>query len=330
MDVKCRVSLTDYRCGCENRQKYCGGQEDTKRTIMNRRKAWSFVKLTRPLFLGGAVLLYLLGVTFAVTKGQPIAWGPLVLGQLLVTSIQLMTHYANEYYDFEVDRLIADRRTPFSGGSGVLVSGQLDRTVALHAARACMAGAIGLLIVCGFIAPWMFLIGTIALLGGYFYSAPPLALEGSGFGELDTALLTTILVPLTGYVMQTGRVDPSVVIKCAPLFLIYLAMILTFELADYPADQALSKRNITVRIGPRRAAWLHNGLLIGGMGLLLAVAPDRLLLWLALPLAVWQIIGVVWRARARSGWQQMSVLCGGAVLLAGLIPALWMMGLWAA
>src|SRR3974377_1063925 len=92
--------------------KYCGGQEATKSTTMNRRKAWAFVKLTRPLFLGGAVLLYLLGVTFAGTQGQPIAWGPLVLGQLLVTAIQLMTHYANEYYDFEVDRLIADRRTP--------------------------------------------------------------------------------------------------------------------------------------------------------------------------------------------------------------------------
>lgn len=297
---------------------------------MNRRKAWAFVKLTRPLFLGGAVLLYLLGVTFAVTQGQPIAWGPLVLGQLLVTAIQLMTHYANEYYDFEVDRLIADRRTPFSGGSGILVSGQLDRVVALRAARTCMVGAIGLLIVCGFIAPWMFIIGTIALLGGYFYSAPPLSLEGSGFGELNTALLTTILVPLTGYVMQTGRVDPIIVIQCAPLFLIYVAMILTFELADYPADQALSKRNITVRIGPRRAAWLHNGLLIGGMGLLWLIAPNEPLLWPAALLAVWQIVGVLQRARARSGWQHMSALCGGAVLLAALIPALWLIGLWAA
>ena len=47
------------------------------------------------------------------------------LGQLLVTSIQLMTHYANEYYDYDVDAAVGPARTPFSGGSGVLVGGQV-------------------------------------------------------------------------------------------------------------------------------------------------------------------------------------------------------------
>ncbi len=290
------------------------------------RKLGAFVKLTRPLFLGGAVLLYLLGVTFAMKQGQPIDGVRLVLGQLLVTSIQLMTHYANEYYDYEVDRLMGDRRTPFSGGSGVLVSGQLDRVVALRAMQVCMAIAIVMLIGCGLITPWMWIIGTIALMGGYFYSAPPLSLEGSGFGELNTVFLTTVLVPLTGYVMQTGRLDPLVVVKCAPLGLIYLAMILTFEFADYPADRTMGKRNITVRIGVQRAAWLHNVLLIGGLLWLSIVAPELPLWWPVLLLAMWQIAGVAWRARARSGWQHLSVLCGGAVLLAASIPALWLIG----
>ncbi len=292
---------------------------------MNWRKVWAFIQLTRPLFLGGGVVLYLVGATLAVQQGHPVDWLRLVLGQLLVTSIQLMTHYANEYYDYEVDRLIADRRTPFSGGSGVLVSGQLDRAVALRAMKVCLALAAITLIVCGLWSPWLWIIGGIALLGGYFYSAPPLSLEGSGGGEWVTALLTTMLVPLTGYVMQTGRLDPGLIVQCAPLFLIYVAMILTFEFADYPADKTLSKRNITVRIGVRRAAWLHQALLIGGAVGLWFTAPDlpvKGLVWL---LAVWQIGGVAWRAR--SGWRRFTLLCGGAVLLAGLIPALWLIGL---
>ena len=80
------------------------------------------------------------------------------------------------------------------------------------------------------------------MLGGYFYSAPPLTLEGSGWGELDTAILTALLVPLTGYVMQANRIDPIVLIVCAPFVLIYLAMILTFEFPDYPADKAIGKK----------------------------------------------------------------------------------------
>src|SRR5512144_906411 len=124
-----------------------------KRIMMRRQKAWAFVKLTRPMFLGGAVLLYLLGAALAWTQGISIDWTRLVLGQLLVTSIQLTTHYANEYYDYEVDAAIGSARTPFSGGSGILVNGQLDRAVALHATQVCLVFAVIILIVCGLLSP---------------------------------------------------------------------------------------------------------------------------------------------------------------------------------
>jgi 1,4-dihydroxy-2-naphthoate octaprenyltransferase len=279
------------------------------------------------MFLGGAVVLYLLGAALAWSQGSAVDWPHLLLGQLLVTSIQLTTHYANEYYDYDVDAAIGSARTPFSGGSGVLVSGQLDRATALHATHVCLALSVILIAACGLTSPLMVIIGALGLLGGYFYSAPPLRLEGSGFGELNTAILTALLVPLTGYVMQANRFDPIVLIVCAPLVLIYLAMILTFEFPDYPADKAIGKRNITVRIGVRRAAWLHNLLLIGGLALMLGTAPDNPLLWLAVPLAVWQIAGVVWRANARSGWPRPALLSGGAVMLAGSLPLLWLIDL---
>ena len=126
---------------------------------MSMRKIWAFVKLTRPLFLGGAVLLYLLGAALAWTQGVAVDWLRLLLGQLLVTSIQLTTHYANEYYDYEVDAAIGSAlaigsaRTPFSGGSGILVSGQLDRAVALHATHVCLVFAVVMLVACGLISP---------------------------------------------------------------------------------------------------------------------------------------------------------------------------------
>ncbi len=292
---------------------------------MSWQKTWAFVKLTRPLFLGGAFLLYLLGAALAWSQGTVVDWGRLLLGQLLVTAIQLTTHYANEYYDVEGDAVIGAARTPFSGGSGILVSGQLDRAVALHAMYGCLVVAGVTLIACGLLSPLMWIIGLVALLGGYFYSAPPLKIEGSGWGELDTSILTAVLVPLTGYVMQANHFDPIVLAISAPWVPIYLAMILTFEFPDYPADKAIGKRTITVRIGLRRAAWLHNVLLIGGMAWMLIAAPNNRLLWLAVPLAVWQVAGVVWRRQ--SGWKQFALLSGGAVTLAALLPALWLLQL---
>ncbi|HJW84932.1 MAG TPA: prenyltransferase, partial [Anaerolineae bacterium] len=84
---------------------------------------WSFIQLTRPLFLLGGALMYGLGAAIAYSAGASIDWGRYALGQVIVTSIQAMTQYANEYYDLEVDRAAGSNRTWFSGGSGVLPAG---------------------------------------------------------------------------------------------------------------------------------------------------------------------------------------------------------------
>src|SRR5512140_3022927 len=97
---------------------------------MTLRKLIAFVTLTRPLFLAGAAILYLLGVFFARSQGITIDVGRVLIGQAIITSIQLMTHYSNEYYDLETDRLTGADRTFFSGGSGILPSGILSPQVA--------------------------------------------------------------------------------------------------------------------------------------------------------------------------------------------------------
>ena len=73
--------------------------------------------------LGGFVL-YGLGAALAVAGGAPLDRWRYVLGQLVVTATQLMTHYANDYFDLEADRA---NRTPtrWSGGSRVLPDGAL-------------------------------------------------------------------------------------------------------------------------------------------------------------------------------------------------------------
>ena len=294
------------------------------------RTVWAFVQLTRPMFLFGGVMLHLLGIAIAASQGIAIDPGRAVLGQILVTSIQLMAHYSNEYFDFEVDRLIGDKRTWFSGGSGVLPAGQLDRSVARQAALVCAAIAIMAIIVAAIQTPIILIIGTISFLGAWFYSSPPLSLMGSGWGELTTSILTGLLVPLTGYVMQARRVDPGVLVIGAPLALIYMAMIIAFQFPDHVADAIVGKRTLTVRLGLRRAAVLHNVLIIGGfVSMFISIAANQWwaaarFVWLAVPLALWQIVGVMWRSR--SGWAHLNLLTGGAVALSGVMPALWLLG----
>jgi 1,4-dihydroxy-2-naphthoate octaprenyltransferase len=77
------------------------------------------VRLSRPHFLLGGFLLFGLGASIATYLGHPIRINLYLIGQLLVTSIQLTTQYLNEYFDGPADAHNANR-TLMSGGSGML------------------------------------------------------------------------------------------------------------------------------------------------------------------------------------------------------------------
>ena len=294
---------------------------------MRLHRLWAFVKLTRPFFLLGGVLVYGLGLTIAAWQGAIIDAGRALLGQWLVTSIQLMAHYLNEYYDFEVDRLDGQYRTRFTGGSGVLPSGALPREVAHTAAIVCAMSGLAAGIVATIQIPVIGLIGLISWLGSWFYSAPPLALMGSGFGELTTSILVALLVPLTGYAMQTGRLTPIVFLVCLPLVVIHLAMILTFEFPDRIVDAHMGKKTLTVRFGLKRMAQLHTILIVGSFGLIawLPASPATRFIGWAIPLAVWQIISALQNSRREQGnWERLSF---GAIVLFALMAGLSLIGL---
>src|SRR5690606_31745483 len=99
-----------------------------------------FLRLSRPWYLPGGALFYLLGVGIARYLGVELEWGVVLTGQLWVSAMQLCVHYLNEYFDHPLDAG-HPTRTPFSGGSGALGTGegQLRPQVALVAAGTALA-----------------------------------------------------------------------------------------------------------------------------------------------------------------------------------------------
>jgi 1,4-dihydroxy-2-naphthoate octaprenyltransferase len=224
----------------------------------------AFVRLSRPHFLLGGLLLYGLGALIARYQGYRIDWGAYLVGQLFVTSLQLMTQYLNEYWDVEVDRH-NQSRTPFSGGSGVLSSGGLSRETAFTAAIACLAVGTGAAIWLIFefdAGPAIWAVLALIFLGAYFYSSPPLSLAGSGFGELTASIVVAGLVPALAHLLQTGLPSPLVVLATAPLVVLHFAMLLAFEIPDFLSDEAAGKRTLLVRLGRRLGMRVHNAALL--------------------------------------------------------------------
>jgi len=263
-----------------------------------------FIRLSRPLFLVGAAMLYALGVGIARYLGANIDWGVYLLGQAWVTLLQMSTQYLNEYFNAPAD-LENPNRTFLTGGSGALGEGKLPRGVALVAALTCLAFLASLSVVLiDRVAPppGAYLIMGLAFLGAFFYSVPPVSLEGSGYGELTTSVLVTFLVPAYACILQAGELSRLVAMSAFPLFALHMAMLLAFELPDYPTDIKHDKRTLMVRLGWQNGVTLHNILILSGFLLLLLAGifgfPSFAMLagLLSLPvglLQVWQMRNIV-------------------------------------
>lgn len=291
------------------------------------RQLWSFIRLTRPVFLLGGALLYWLGVIYALRQGVMLRLDHALLGQVMVTAIQLLAQYANEYYDVEADCLNT-QRTWFSGGSGVLPTGEMDRGIVRQAMSVCACvGGIAILIAITQ-SPWVGLVGLLGLAGAWFYSAPPLTLMSSGWGELSASVLVALLTPLIGFMLQTDRLNPGLLFLCAPLMLIHIAMLIAFEFPDWQADVMARKRTLAVRLGLERAALVHGVLIIVALALLVGMAlvlpTARYALGVA-PLALWQVLAVV--QNVRHVWTQMQWLTLSAAGLFTLTSVLALVGL---
>jgi 1,4-dihydroxy-2-naphthoate octaprenyltransferase len=291
-----------------------------------------FLKLSRPVFLLGGALVFGLGAAIASFQDYPIDLGRYLIGQGMITFIQLMTQYLNEYYGADADRENPNR-TPFSGGSGVLGPDGLPRQVALYAAAACVAIAGTLASVSVFrnlfpLVAWLILV--LIFIGAFYYNVPPIRLIRSGYGEITTSTIVALLVPSFSFAAQSGKVDRLLLMSTIPLVALHFAMMIVLQLPDYASDLKHDKHTLMVRLGWSTTMRLHDFAIIFAI-IFLGVAsfytiPLRVALGslIALPLALAQI----WQMqRIRRGYPvRWRILTFSAVGLFSLAVYLQLIG----
>jgi 1,4-dihydroxy-2-naphthoate octaprenyltransferase len=262
------------------------------------RDFFAFVRLGRPLFLLGGFVLYGLGAAVAVAQGRTIELSVYLLGQVVITAFQVMTHYANDYFDYEADRANATP-TRWSGGSRVLTRDEVPRGAALAGALGAAAVGIVTAIVLASRHPGPLLVPvalTILVLS-WLYSGPPLRLHSTGLGEFDAVLVVAALVPFFAFYLQAPDLVGVRILLLAivPVCCLQFAMLLAVGVPDSVGDSTVGKQTLVLRLGGLRAArWYMMAVAMAfaalpvlvGAGLPLAVAGTAALL---VPLAAWRI-----------------------------------------
>lgn len=258
-----------------------------------------FIQLSRPFYILGAILLYVLGIGIAHYLSGPIEWSIFTLGLIWLVFILLGSQYLNEYFDPIVPRDTAIwRRTPFSGESGAIGAGKLPRQVALWAGLTSLTITASMTVLLfqnvGNNQSVVLILGLICI-GEFVYAVPPFRLVSSGYGELSMSIIRAGLIPAMAFLLQGHDFHRLLIMVSFPLTLLHISMLLALEFPDYASDIKQGKKPVLVRLGWQRGMLFHNVLILSAfiiLGIALALGLPASVVWpvvFVIPLALYQI-----------------------------------------
>ena len=241
-------------------------------------------RLADPKISLASMAALFLGTCAAAAEG-PLHWDWLALTVLGIFCIEVAKNASGEIFDFDSGAdtgVIAEHRTPFSGGKRVLVEGLLSRqqTIGIAAVTYLLGIAIGMIIVF-YREPMVLWLGLIGVGAAYFYNGTPLKLAYRGLGELTVAFCYGPLICSGTYLVQQGTITLPVIVLSLPLGLLIGAFLWINEFPDVHADRKADKKTLVVRIGPRKASRVFAVILVTA-GILLAELP-----WMGFPKSIW-------------------------------------------
>lgn len=210
-----------------------------------------YFRVVRPHIVAGGFLGYSLGVLLALLRGGAFHLDTFILGYTVVLFGDLSTHFSNDFFDVELDR-VASRKT-FDGSNTLVEHPEVrSRALALAAALSAASLLFALSMVHLFGSPPPLLaLAAVSNLFGWLYSAPPIRLNARGLGEATIALGTGFVVPAVGFIATAGTIDQTFLRFSAPLVLYGLILSLSLELPDLEVDREHGRRNLVVLLGRR-------------------------------------------------------------------------------
>lgn len=283
-------------------------------------RAYSFTASITPVVLGTALAYDQAGSIDLALFLAALAGG---------VSLHIGTNLVNDYYDY----LNGVDRPGALGGSGVLVEQRMQprdiaRGAAIAFAVAVLAG-IYLTLVRGWV---VVALGMVGLVGGYFYTAGPIAYKYRALGEFLVFALMGPLMVLGAHFVQIGQLQLRPLVVSLPIGILVAAILFANNVRDLEDDDTSGYQTQAGLLG-RRWAPVAFGLMLASAYLSLPIlvlfgqAPAWILLALAsLPVA-WQVTRRIFSSRDRERTRLVGVvektaqlhLAFGVLLTAGFV-----------
>ncbi|HDJ34249.1 MAG TPA: prenyltransferase [Bacteroidetes bacterium] len=218
-------------------------------------------------FLILAILLVAIGLAFAYKMTGPAEkefnlWHALML-LTGVVSAHISVNLFNEYSDHKTRIDSHTKRTPFSGGSGMMQQGLTTPRQVLTVAVTTLLLAFSIGVYFTFTSHWFIMVLT--LIGGVTIISYTEGLARIQLGELFAGLALGSLVVIGTYVAMTatpgmplsGIIPLKVILVSVPPGILTALLLLINEFPDMEADKAGGRRHLVIVLGRKKAAYLY-------------------------------------------------------------------------
>lgn len=212
---------------------------------------------TRPHFLILTLVLIFLSASMSWYSGY-FNVGYTILAFLGLLFLHTSTNVLNDYYDYRSGIDLNTEPTPFSGGSGILVSGQLSakETFWMGIISFILAVPIGAYFV--FIKGWeilpIFIIGSIFVLS---YTSH-ITKVGVGVSEISAGLGLGTLPVLGVYIILNQGYSLPAVYASIPSGILVCNLLFLNEFPDVNADKKGGRKTLPIILGKDKAAILYS------------------------------------------------------------------------
>lgn len=249
----------------------------------------SILKSARLPFLLLTPVCLFLGVSFAWNEIEQAENLKLILIFVAGISAHISVNTFNEYFDFKTGLDGNTIRTPFSGGSGALISNPNDANkVLMTAIGASSITAITGLYLSYMVSPLLLLVGLIGLILIVAYTPiinrlPLLCLVAPGFA-FGPLMVTGTYITLTESFSW-----PVMIGSLIPFFLVNNLLLLN-QFPDIDADKSVGRNHIPIAYGVRISSAIYLAFVLAAMFVLaysiqIGLIPDSGY-WVLLPISL--------------------------------------------
>ena len=220
---------------------------------------------------------FLLASVIAVSLGLSVTWwhsGTIDIFQAVLTMAGVIALHAsvdllNDYWDFKRGIDTKTKRTPMSGGTGVLPEGLLKPKSVYNAGILFLV--IGGLIGGYFVVLHGVVIGVIlafAIMSIYFYSTK---IVNWGLAEVFVAVKGTLIVMGTYYI-QNSELTDVVVLSGIVVGVLSSLVLFVASFPDHDADKEQGRRTLVILFGRQKATSIFYIFLIVSYGIIIGCA----------------------------------------------------------